>query len=159
MTQDELKKIVEYKDGELYWKISPNWSIKVGDKVGYLTKDGYKRTMINKKNEKLHRLIFLYHYGYFPQLIDHIDGNGINNKIENLREVSHMQNSQNKKMAINNTSGSKNVYWHNAAKKWTVVLTLNKKKKVIGYFEDLELADLVAQEARNKYFGAYARHL
>jgi hypothetical protein len=41
---------------------------------------------------------------------------------------------------------------------WVVNITVNRKRQYVGSFEDVELADLVATEARDLYHGAYARH-
>ena len=64
----------------------------------------------------------------------------------------------NQKTPINNTSGVKNVCFHKGNNKWVVQLRINKKKKHFGCYEDLELAELVAIEARNKFYGKWANH-
>ena len=158
ITQEHLKTIFNYKDGELMWKISTNRKIKIGSIAGYVDAGGYKNTKVCGKQHKNHRLIFLMHYGYLPKMIDHIDGNTLNNYIENLREANSMQNQQNSKLRKNNSSGCKNVYWSKAAKKWQVYCRVNGKMTHHGLYDDLELADLVATEVRNKYFGEYAKN-
>jgi len=50
----------------------------------------YLRVCIDGKPQALHRMIFLYHHGYLPKVTDHIDGNRLNNRIENLRDVSQL---------------------------------------------------------------------
>lgn len=157
ITQAKANELFEYKDGCLYWKVSRTPSIKVGQKAQTICEKSYKVT-VNKKPYKVHRIIFLMHYGYMPKMIDHIDGNPFNNKIENLRECTAQENNRNQKLALRNTSGFKNVTWSKSAKKWQVGFMLSNNYKHIGTFEDIELADLVAQEARDKYFGQFARH-
>jgi len=98
------------------------------------------------------------HHNYFPEYIDHIDNNPLNNKIENLRECTLSQNSQNQKLKSNNTSRIKNVTWHKRVKKWQVQIMINGKNKYFGVYEDLHLAELVATEARIKYYAEFARH-
>lgn len=56
-----------------------------------------------------------------------------------------------------NNTGIKNVSWEAAKQKFRVALQVNKVRKFFGYFDDLELAELVAVEARAKYHGAFAR--
>ena len=158
LTQEYLHALFNYKIGELYWKISNNRKIKIGSIAGYVTSANYKSVKIFGKQHLNHRLIFLMHYGYLPNYIDHIDENPSNNKIENLRKVTQVQNLQNSKLSKNNTSGCKNVYWNKAAKKWQVYCRIGEKLRYFGVYDDLELADLVAQEVRDKYFGKYARH-
>ena len=158
LTQDYLKELFEYFNGDIYWKLSRSNVIKVGKKAGYLNPNMYLSTSIDGKLYLNHRLIFLMHHGYLPKYIDHIDGNPSNNKIENLREVTNSQNCQNSKKRINNLSGTKGVHWHKKNKKWRVQIKVNGKIKSCGLYVDLELAELVASEARNKYHGEYARH-
>ena len=156
ITQDYVKQLFEYRDGELYWKINKG-KVRVGQKVGNLN-NNYYRVQINGKIYKNHRIIFLIHYGFFPDQVDHVDGNTLNNCIENLRAATTFGNNQNRKKGANNTSGLKGVVWHKGKKKWQVQMSVNNKYKCFGSFEDLELADLVAQEARDKYHGAFANH-
>ena len=158
ITQDYLNQLFEYRDGVLYWKVKPSKKVLIGDKAGNKREDGYCLTMTAGKRYLNHRLIFLMHHGCLPQFIDHIDGNPSNNKIENLRAAKSTQNQHNRKLGKDNISSLKNVGWHAKRKKWEVKVRVNNKRKHIGYFEDLELAALVAQEARNKYHGEFANH-
>jgi hypothetical protein len=93
-----------------------------------------------------------------PNFIDHIDCNKSNNKIENLRVATKSQNQCNRAITLLNKSGVKNVSWSKDRKEWVVQISVNGKKKFIGRYKDLELADLVAQEARDKFHGKFARH-
>ena len=77
-------------------------------------------------------------HGELPEFIDHIDGNSLNNRIENLREATNSQNCMNGKLRKTNKSGHKNVYWHKSAKKWSVEIKVFGKKKYFGLFDDLE---------------------
>jgi hypothetical protein len=159
ITQEYLQSIFEYKDGNLYRIKSTSQSTKIGDVAGYTRPDLYKLVSVKNKQYYLHRLIFLILKGYMPEQIDHIDGNPSNNKIENLRETDYFTNNYNKKIQTNSTSGIKGVNWHKVAKKWRVEVCSNRRTKYLGLYEDLELAELVAMEARNKYHKEFARHL
>jgi hypothetical protein len=158
ITQDYVKQLFEYRDGALYWKISLNSRSIIGKKAGSLSSKGYFRVSINGKTRYIHRLIFLMHHGYVPKIIDHKDGNSLNNKIENLRSATYFENCMNAKLSKTNTSGVKNVCWYKGRDKWHVRVSINGKEKSFGYFDDLELADLVAQEVRDKYHGKFANH-
>lgn len=118
----------------------------------------YLRVFVDRKAEALHRMIFLYHHGYLPKVIDHIDNNRLNNRIENLRSVTQSQNCQNKTHHKNSTSPYKNVYWDKNASKWSVKIMTRGTRKHLGVFGDIEFADLVATEARSKFHGEFARH-
>jgi hypothetical protein len=159
LTQKEAQECFDYKDGILYWKFRAANRIKVGSPAGSIDPStGYHKTYVYGKFYKTHRVIFLYHHGYFPEFVDHIDGNKINNKIENLRPTTKSQNAMNQKVRADNKSGTKGVRWHKRDKKWLVQLRVNSKSHSFGYFEDKELAELVAVEATNKLhkeFSAY----
>ena len=158
LTQEYLHQLFEYKNGNLYWKENRGNNKICGKKAGSVDKQGYLIIRINKKAYKTHRLMFLYHYGFIPNCIDHIDGNKINNNINNLREATRSQNGCNSKIKKNNTSGVKNVSWSKTNKKWVVQIRKNGKFLYRGFFDDLELAELVAIEARDKYHGKFANH-
>ncbi len=158
ITKQLCDSLYKYKDGILYWKTSPSPKIKIGNPVGSLGKDGYFSTTINYKKYLNHRLIFLMHHGYLPQYIDHINNIPTDNRIENLRQTNKSQNNYNSKLRVSNTSGVKNVHWNKKQKQWVVSLGVNKKIKYCGSFDDFELADLVATEARNKYHKQFANH-
>jgi hypothetical protein len=158
ITQKECLDLFEYRDGKLFWKVTRNNFVPKGTEVGSLDGKGYLRTKINKKNYSVHRLIFLFHKGYLPEYLDHINGDRLDNRIENIREATMGQNNYNKKTPKTNTSGFKNVYWTKDMNKWRVRLNANGIKVCFGYYEDFEKAKRVAIEARNKLHKEFARH-
>lgn len=159
LTKEYINTVLEYRDGFLFWKERIALCLQEGRKAGTRhDKTGYMRIQIQRKQYMVHRIVFLMHHGYLPKVVDHIDGNRSNNCIENLRAASYSQNSMNSKIGMKNTSGFKNVCWCRFREKWVVSLKLNGKLKRLGYYDDLELADLVATEARDKFFKQYARH-
>ena len=155
--QEYVFSAFDYQDGQLIRKIGRKGEI--GSVAGCLHKGtGYIHVKIKAKSFKAHRLIFLYHYGYLPEFVDHIDGNKQNNRIENLRSASKQENAHNQKIRLTNSSGVKGVSWHRVNKKWKVALCKNYKPYYFGSYEDRELADLVAVEATDllhKNFSAY----
>lgn len=158
ITQQELTDSFEYSDGKLYWKHNARGHFLKGKEAGQLNKHGYYYVTFKQKRYRLHRLIYMYHHGEMPMFIDHIDNVPTNNKIENLRPATHKQNMQNMKKSKSNTSGVKNVSWSRAARKWCVRMTIENVHKHLGLFDDLELAELVAIEARTKFHKQFARH-
>jgi hypothetical protein len=149
-----VKHLFEYKDGNLYWK-NPVKKQKIGKVVGFDSGNGYKRVDIKGKQYGVHRIVFLMHHGYLPKMIDHIDGNGANNAIENLRETDSSTNNFNSVYKDENKSGYRNVFYNKDRNKWTIYITINKKTKFFGSYDDVELAGLVADEARRKYHGEF----
>lgn len=157
ITQNRVLELFDYCDGSLFWKVKPAKQISVGSEAGCVNQHGYSVIRIDGVLHKMHRIVFLMHYGYLPDYIDHADGNRLNNNIENLREATASQNAYNKPAQSNNTSGCKGVRWHKQVKHWCVEIQVNKVKRYLGIYKDLELADLVATEARNLYHGNFAR--
>ena len=149
VTQKRLKELFKYVDGQL---------IRNEKIAGSVNKRSYRCVGVDHKIYKAHRLVFMYHHGYLPEQVDHIDGNKLNNSIENLRAANNSVNMMNRGFMKNNTSGSKNVFWCKDYQKWRVAVRINKKLRSFGRFEDLELAELVAVEARNKYHKEFANH-
>lgn len=157
MTQELLKELFEYKDGQLLRKTKRGGKTK-GAPTGCDNGFGYLVTGVNYKLYPTHRLIFLYHSGYLPNVIDHINGNKQDNRIENLREATVSQNNYNCKKRKTNTSGHKNVYWDKTRNKWMVNMRVERRGKHIGYFDNIEDAIKAAIEARIKYHKEFANH-
>jgi hypothetical protein len=158
ITQEQVNHLFEYKDGELFWKNCNSPSVKNGAKAGHYNSYGYWRIETKYGSLAAHRVVFLMHHGYMPKIVDHIDGDKLNNKIENLRAATYEQNSYNAQIGKRNTSGAKNISWKADQCKWRVRIASNGKNITIGQFEDFELAELVAIMAREKYHGEFARH-
>ena len=158
VTRQFLHDHFEYKDGDLFWKKPLSNRVKVGQKAGTLKDNGYLVTRIDGNMMRNHKIVYMLFNDEIPELIDHIDGNKLNNRIENLRLASKIENAQNSKLRSDNSTGVKGLRWHSQRNKWNVRLVINKKEKSFGLFEDFELAELVAFEAREKYHGQFARH-
>ena len=161
LTQNQVRDLFDYRDGNLYWKVKKARRIKIGDVAGYVCKDGYRKIVINGTSYKAHRLIFLYHHGYLPEFLDHVDGNPGNNNITNLREASNQENQMNRKKSksYNNkptSSRFKGVYWDKNANKWRAQIVIGGKKKHLGYFTSEIKAALVYDKAAIELDGKYA---
>ncbi len=117
-TQEQLKRWYEYKEyGVLLHKRNGN-GCKIGSVEGSLHKDGYMVLKVGQTPQLLHRMIFLYHHGYLPRYIDHINTNKADNRIENLRETTHSPNCANISKTRRNISGLKGVFYSPAYKGW-----------------------------------------
>lgn len=82
------------EDGKLYWK-KHYFKRLVGKEAGGLSVQGYPVLKFEDKQYKIHRLVYAYHTGRWPKVIDHINRDRSDNRFENLREVSHKDNSAN----------------------------------------------------------------
>jgi len=158
LTKELVESLFDYKDGALYWKVRAANNVFAGDKAGFIQGNGYYGVRIDGKIYPLHRVIFLYHHGHLPVMIDHIDGNILNNRAENLRPVTVQQNGANRKRNANNASGVKNVSWSKAACKWTVMVQKAGVQHYFGRYESLDEAALVAKQARTNLHQTFARH-
>ena len=158
ITQEQLKNFFEYKDGNLHWKIKKCKNIIIGQIAGSYAPRGNIDIMINGKVYKAHRLIFLFHHGYLPKILDHIDGNPLNNKIENLREATNSQNMCNTKLRANNKSGVKGVMWDKRASKWRTFCTISQKQYSAGSYSDLDKAIESVRKLRESLHMEFARH-
>ena len=117
-----------YPDGRLWSKIGKGRFLKPGtNNCGYLI-----NTLSNKGKQKpylIHRLIAL-HYIPNPEnksSVDHINRIKTDNRIENLRWVTHQENQQNTGISKNNKSGHKNISYDNQKKVWKFQKNINKK--------------------------------
>lgn len=119
-------------------------------------RQGYKQGQLFGHSVRAHRVVWAIIHGYWPSVIDHIDGNVTNNRIENLRQVTQAENCRNAKMRKDNTSGCVGVRWHKANRKWIAVLGSD----YIGSFETIEAARRARSlaEERAGYHENHGRH-
>lgn len=88
--------------------------------------------------------------------IDHKDGNGLNNQIENLRECTPSQNMWNRKKNKNGSSIYKGVQWWKNQNKWVARIAKNKKRFLIGYFNNEKDAAKAYNDAALRLHGDFA---
>lgn len=157
ITQELLKEYFYYKDGSLYAAKSRT-GLGIHKKAGSKRTNGYIYLNFHKKIYLAHRLIFLYHHGYLPKILDHIDGNPLNNRIENLRPATYAQNLANMKTPKSNKSGVKGVCFDKSKNKWVAEIKCNGVKHRLGRFDTLEEATKKIREKRNQLHKEFARH-
>ena len=156
MTKDEVESFFEYKDGVLYWKKNQS-NIKSGAIAGYQRPDGYIVIGFKGKSIRAHRLLWLMHYGFMPEFLDHINGIRNDNRLENLRVATRTQNQMNLKKRSDNSSGCSGVFWNKQRNKWAVRIQIHKKIKHIGLFSSIDHAIVARKIAEQKLFGEFAR--
>ena len=159
---------LDYLPGDiriLIWnKDRPRNKIKAGDEAGYInyTRSGPRRKIritVDGKSKLFLRSHIVYYktYGEWPtQTLDHIDGDTLNDHIENLQLCSHAENLRKQRMHKDNSSGYKGVTWHKRDRKWRAQIRVDSKVKHLGYFDDKHDAARAYNEAARKYFGKFA---
>lgn len=140
ISQEFIQHLFSYnKDtGILSWKIPTGTRVNKGDPATTITnKNGYCSVKIFKKRYSIHRLIWLYVYGYFPENeLDHINRIKTDNRIENLREVSRQCNMRNVGKRVNNISNVVGVSFISKKFVWYANIMINKKTYSLGYHND-----------------------
>jgi hypothetical protein len=120
------------------------------------SRTSYIRVRVENKLYLAHRVIWAMRYGEWPEgTIDHIDGDGTNNRIDNLRDVSGKDNSRNCRLSRNNTSGVNGVW--KQADRYVAEIMVNRKKLSLGSFDTLEEA-AAARKAADRIYGFYETH-
>lgn len=156
---DILKEYLEYRDGYIYWKKSISDKIKVGKMAGHLNKMGYWVVAINKVLLSMHRVIWIIENGPIPDgmVIDHINNNPSDNRIENLRLATLMQNGFNRKVASKRSKlGLPGISFYKKLKKYVVRISCGGSQIYVGRYETLEEAIIECRIARNYYHGEFA---
>ena len=125
----------------------------VEKQYNYICYDVYLYNDKGGYHKKIHRLVA---EAFIPKvegktIVDHIDRNPANNKVENLRWATHSENSLNSKTRSDNSSGERNVYFCKQKNKWTIKSTLNNKETHYGFYDTKEEA-IKAKESGNYNF-------
>lgn len=148
-------------NGDLFWK-SAVGSKSAGSMAGYIERNSrvpYIKVTIRGTTYFAHRLCWLLKTGEdpYPRLIDHADGNGLNNAFDNLRIATTAENAWNAKAPRNNTSGYKGVCWVKTENRWGARITFNGKRRFLGYYDTPELAHMAYCKAATELHGDFAR--
>lgn len=169
LTQEYLKSILHYdpESGAFTWINSGRrgWRGKPAGSLFNLkrSRTSYLRIKIKNKNYLAHRLAWLYMYGEMPDsILDHIDENGLNNSISNIRASDESKNIQNVSLKANNTSGYKNVSWFPQTGKWRVSFRLKidgvSRMLSFGLYSNIKDAIKVAAIKREELHEEFANH-
>lgn len=160
--KDYIFSILSYdpESGQLTWR-ADRGRVFAGQRAGspnHSRGKTYIQVKIDGFFYKAHQLAWLFCYGEWPDTnIDHIDGNGANNKICNLRKCTMSQNKANSKIYKNNSSGLKGVFFDKKTKKYRVSIQKDKKRYCLGRFNSLDEAAAVYLSKAKELFGDFAR--
>jgi hypothetical protein len=142
--------------GVFTWLKSLSNRKKSGSIAGSLANTGYYEICYNSQRILSHRLAWFFVYGEMPNgVIDHINGIKTDNRIENLRCVSQMQNAQNTLTAQKcSKTGVRGVYFKSNMNKWIAQITVNKKCNYLGCFTSIEEAKEAYMKAKKQFHSA-----
>lgn len=149
-------------DGVLRWGFS-SAKFKAGEAVGTHTSSQnchtrYLQVRLFGEMYKVHRIVWLMKTGEFPKrYIDHIDGDGLNNSWDNLREATPSQNMMNQRVRSDSESGVKGVSFDKSRKKWYAYINVDGKRKMLGRHETLEEAAGARLAAERLLHGGFSR--
>lgn len=130
-----------------------NWCAQKGRRTFYALTN--VRTNGGQASVMIHRMIL--NPSNSRVQVDHVDGNGLNNRRNNLRLCSSSGNNKNRRLNINSSSGFKGVSWHKSTKKWQAYIKLNDKQIYLGSFAAKESAALAYNKAAKEFHHVYAK--
>lgn len=115
----------------------------------------YQYLEIGDSRVYAHRAAWAMHYGEWPKgQIDHRDGDGMNNRIDNLRDSTHSQNQRNQRLHVRNKTGVRGVCLCKRTGRWQALIWDGNGKRIyIGRFDTIEDAAAARKEAELKYWG------
>jgi hypothetical protein len=143
--EEDLDRLIKFNHRWVIWERN-NYAVvrtnlRVDEKIGVRT-------------PYLHRWLLNVDY---ECAVDHINHNTLDNRKCNLRITNDLHNTQNRKSKNkNNKSGYRNVMWDKKRKRWSIILSINKKPKYLDSFDDVHEAGRYAEEMRQKYYGEFA---
>lgn len=163
ITAKELREILSYnpKTGIFRYLKFPSRGLHK-EEAGTINSEGYVRIKIRKKAYLAHRLAFIYMKGKWPRYeIDHRNGVRSDNRWENLRAATDLENSRNRKPHKNKAIPVKGVYMVSTNKQrknpYLAAICLNGRMIHLGVYPTIESASAAYQAAALQHFGKFAR--
>lgn len=142
--------------GDFIWLKWRGSTAKPGSIAGATDSKGHRQIRFEGRLYLAHRLAWLMVHGRWPNgEIDHINRVRSDNRIENLRECSHAENSKNSSTYRNNRSGHRGVCFYTKYSKWNAYIRANGRHKNLGYFENIEDAIAARIAAESIYYGDF----
>lgn len=151
ITSDDIaniKKLLRYEDGKIFWKEDRQTRIKAGDRAGTHHSAGYRAISINQRKFFEHRVVWILCNDCNPKLLDHINGHKKDNRIENLRELSTVDNGRaHRKPKKGATSKYRGVYYNKQKKKFYAQINGESSRRLgLGSF----ICEVKAAEAYDR---------
>lgn len=148
--------------GHVYWREQEGpqhrrWNVRyAGTIAGASDRYGYVNIKIDERSIGAHRIIMAMQNGWWPEVVDHINGKPWDNRLENLRAVTHAINQKNQKRHKSNKSGITGVCWTRAREQWMASIKVNGRSLHLGFYDDINEA-AAARKAAEKEHGFTGR--
>lgn len=150
LTAERLRQLVAYRDGALYWR-NPTAKQKQGALGAPAGHGGRLQALIDGQAHYVHRLVWVFHHGSWPTgQLDHVNGDKLDNRIENLREVTNAENAQNRRVRGVSFDHRK------TERPWRARIMVNGRSTSLGYFDTEREAVARYQQAKLAMHDAYA---
>lgn len=160
LTQELLHEFLHYcpLSGDFTYVKKTGKKSVIGAKAGSISKrDGHLEIRFFGSLYRANRLAWFYTKGYWPKFVDHEDHNELNNRWDNLRDVTQQVNNMNMPRKGNNTSGHTGVWWSTQKDRWISEIMLNGKKSHLGMFTDINDA-VAARSKAERDMGFHPNH-
>lgn len=154
LTAERLRELLHYDpDTGVFRWVAARPNCRSGEQAGCTRENGHVIICLDGKLYYAHRLAWLYVHGAWPsKLIDHINGNRSDNRIQNLRDVEPSVNAQNIRQAFKtNASGVLGASLFKRTGRYVAMIRIDGKKRYLGYFD-------TAEEAHAAYLAAKRKH-
>lgn len=152
---------VDFDKGLLFWKEPPkNHLQRKGDLAGFICigkgkNKSYWHIRAFGRTFKRARILFYMAHGRWPSpVLDHINGDALDDRLCNLRECTRAQNAANSKPRRNRTHLPKGVTAHEG--KYRARLTVDGRTRLLGVFETADKAQKAYEQARRESYGEFA---
>jgi len=160
LTQERLQELLDYdpETGEFRWRVRKKRGHSVGDIAGCRARSDSWSIRIDGRSYQAHQLAWLYMEGEWGEpVIDHRDGNPLNNRFSNLRLSTYSDNAANRGRMRSNTSGFKGAVFDPRTDKWRAQISKDGRRYCLGRYATAEEAHEAYAAKARELFGEFAR--